>query len=48
MACVDGKVELMEKENEEKLTAEQKKVINEAVDKVFDEYGEALRMLGND
>jgi len=48
MACVDGKVEVMEKENEEKLTAEQKKVINEAVDKVFDEYGEALRMLGND
>jgi len=38
----------MEKENEEKLTEEQEKVINEAVDKVFDEYGEALRMLGND
>jgi|AntDeeMinimDraft_6_1070357.scaffolds.fasta_scaffold117609_1 hypothetical protein len=48
MACRDGKVEVMEKENEEKLTAEQKKVINEAVDKAFNEYGEALRMLGND
>ena len=30
------------------MTSEEKQIIEIAVDKVFDEYGEALRMLGNE